>query len=103
LHGEYKATLLRCPDAASHVHSTFKSPTGATHGVDVEAQTLYEAAGIGLARLKRDGWIEGLGPGSRLEIGVRKPSPNHSLTVAQLPRWVDAVTTIPTEIVDALA
>jgi hypothetical protein len=47
---------------------SFKSPTGVTHGVDVEAETLYEAAGLGLARLKKDGWIEGLGAGSRLEI-----------------------------------
>jgi hypothetical protein len=29
-------------------------------GVDVEAETLYEAAGLGLARMKKDGWIEGL-------------------------------------------
>jgi hypothetical protein len=34
--------------------------------VDVEAETLYEAAGLGLARLKKDGWIEGLG----LESGL---------------------------------
>ena len=26
----------------------------------VEAETLHEAAGLGLARLKKDGWIEGL-------------------------------------------
>ena len=67
---------------------SFKSPTGVTHGVEVEAETLYEAAGLGLARLKRDGWIEGLGPGSRLEIQVREPSTVHSLTVQQLHRWL---------------
>ena len=66
---------------------SLKSPTGITHGVDVEAETLYEAAGLGLARLKKDGWIEGLGPGSRLEIQVREPSTIHSLTVQQLHRW----------------
>ena len=66
---------------------SFKSPTGITHGVDVEAETLYEAAGLGLARLKKDGWIEGLGPGSRLEIHVREPSTLHTLTVQQLNRW----------------
>src|SRR4029079_12422190 len=54
-------------------HVSFKSPTGITHGVDVEAETLYEAAGLGLARLKKDGWIEGLGPGSRLEIRLLEP------------------------------
>jgi hypothetical protein len=77
---------------------SFKSPTGITHGVDVEAETLYEAAGLGLARLKRDGWIEGLGPGSRLEIHVREPVTIHSLTVQQLHRWVDGVTTSPAEV-----
>lgn len=33
---------------------SFKSPTGISHGVDVEAETLYEAAGLGFARLKKD-------------------------------------------------
>ena len=46
----------------------FKSATGISHSVDVEAETLCEAAGLGLASLKKDGWIEGLGPGTRLEI-----------------------------------
>jgi hypothetical protein len=77
---------------------SFKSPTGITHGVDVEAETLFEAAGLGLARLKKDGWIEGLGPGSRLEIEVREPSTIHSLTVQQLDRWVDGVTASPAEV-----
>jgi hypothetical protein len=77
---------------------SFKSPTGITHGVDVEAETLYEAAGLGLARLKKDGWIEGLGPGSRLEIHVREPSTLHTLSVQQLNRWIDGVTTSPAEV-----
>jgi hypothetical protein len=77
---------------------SFKSPTGITHGVDVEAETLYEAAGLGLARLKKDGWIEGLGPGSRLEIQVREPSTTHSLTVAQLNRWIDSGTKSPADV-----
>jgi hypothetical protein len=55
-------------------------------------------AGVGLARLKKDGWIEGLGPGSRLEITVREPSTMHSLTVQQLQRWVNSATTSPAEV-----
>jgi len=72
---------------------SFKSPTGTSHSVDVEAETLYEAAGMGLARLKKDGWIEGLRPGTQLEISVREPSTHHSLTVQQLQRWVNGLTT----------
>ncbi len=77
---------------------SFKSPTGITHGVEVEAETLYEAAGLGLARLKKDGWVEGLGPGSRLDIYVREPPTTHSLTVAQLHRWIDAGTKSPADV-----
>lgn len=77
---------------------SFKSQTGISHAVDVEAETLYEAAGLGLARLKRDGWIEGLGPGTRLEIDVRAPGTRHSLTVQQLQRWVEGVTASPQEV-----
>lgn len=44
------------------------------HSVEVEADTLYEAAAIGLSRLKCDGWVEGLGPATRVEIEVRHVS-----------------------------
>src|SRR6478735_7169022 len=76
----------------------FKSATGIIHGVDVEAETLYEAAGLGLARLKKDAWIEGLGPGSRLQIEVREASTTHSLTVSKLHQWIDSVTKSPAEV-----
>jgi hypothetical protein len=89
------ATLIA--NAASSLSVSFTSPTGITHGVDVEAETLYEAAGIAFARLKNDGWIEGLGPGSRLEITIREPGTTHSLTVHQLHRWVDAASASPAE------
>ena len=75
----------------------FKAATGINHSVDVEAETLYEAAAMGLARLKKDGWIEGLGPGSRLEIVVRAPGSHHSLTVQQVQRWLNSVNSGPVE------
>jgi hypothetical protein len=34
---------------------SFKSAIGITHVVDVEAETLYETAGLRLARPKKDG------------------------------------------------
>jgi hypothetical protein len=77
---------------------SFKSPSGVSHSVEIEAETLYEAAGLGLARLKKDGWVEGLGPGTRLEIQVREPTSIHTLSVQQLHRWVESVTTSPAEV-----
>jgi len=63
--------------------------------VEVSAETLMEAAGIGLARLKADGWVEGLGPSTRLEITVREPSTHHVVSVQHFQRWVNATTGSP--------
>ena len=91
--------MLRFQPVALRVCTvSFKSATGISHSVEVEAETLYEAAGIGLARLKKDGWIEGLGPGTRLEIAVREPSTLHALTVQQVQRWANGITTSPAEV-----
>lgn len=75
----------------------FKAATGISHSVEVEAETLYEAAALGLARLKSDGWVEGLGPGTRLEIEVRQPPTHHTLTVSQLQNWINGTTSSPAE------
>ena len=50
-----------------------------------------EAAALGLGRLKKDGWIEGLGPGTRLEIHVGEPGSHHVLPVQQLERWIGSI------------
>ena len=68
----------------------------------MKAETLYEAAAVGLARLKKDGWIEGLGPGTRLEIQVSAiqvsaPGSHHVLSVRQVERWINSVNASPGE------
>jgi len=45
----------------------------------------------------KDGWIEGLGPGSRLQIHVRHPGSHHALSVQQVQRWIDSVNASPVE------
>jgi hypothetical protein len=90
--------MLRCRSVAFRTCIvSFKSPSGITHGVDVQAETLYEAAAVGLELLKRDGWIEGLGPSARLGIAVREPGSNHSLTVHQLQRWLNGTASSPAD------
>jgi hypothetical protein len=74
---------------------SFRSPSGIVHSADVQAETLYEAAALGVALLKKDGWIEGLGPATRLEIVVRQPATTHVISVQQLQRWLDGVTKTP--------
>lgn len=77
---------------------SFRSQTGITHSVDVEATTVYEAAAMGLARLQQAGWVEGLGPATRLEIQVREPATHHVISVQQLQRWMNGVTTSPADV-----
>jgi hypothetical protein len=53
---------------------------------------------MGLGLLKKDGWIEGLGPATRLEIAVREPAARHVLTVQQLLRWLNSTTSSPADV-----
>ena len=76
---------------------SFQSPSGIVHSVEVQAESLYEAAALGLARLKRDGWIDGLGPATKLEIDARFPGTHHVVSVQQLQRWIDSTTDSPVE------
>jgi hypothetical protein len=76
---------------------SFLSPSAVTHSVEVQAESLYEAAALGLSRLRRDGWIEGLGPATKLEIQVREPATTHVLSVQQLQRWVNGTSSSPVE------
>jgi hypothetical protein len=77
---------------------SFKSVIGISHAVEVEAETVYEAPGLGWRDSRRMAGSKGSGPGSRLEITVREPSTMHSLTVQQLQRWVNSATTSPAEV-----
>ncbi|HEX2442322.1 MAG TPA: hypothetical protein VHJ77_00135 [Vicinamibacterales bacterium] len=74
---------------------SFRGPSGIIHSVEIQAESLYEAAAVGVALLKKDGWIEGLGPATKLEIAVREPATTHVLSIQQLQRWLDGVTKTP--------
>lgn len=81
------ANPLSFPVAVRTCVVSYKSPSGVVHSVEVQAETLYEAGALGLGFLKKDGWTEGLGPATRLEITVREPGSRHVLSVQQLQRW----------------
>jgi hypothetical protein len=70
---------------------SFTDPArGIKHSVDVTAETLYEAAAIGLKLLRDGGWVGHPGPAARLEIHVRLPAVTHEITVQQLRRWAES-------------
>jgi hypothetical protein len=76
---------------------SFSGASGIRHSVDVTAESVYEAAALGVAALKRSGWTEAIAPGTQLEIQVREPATSHRLTVQQIRRWCDGVAVSPDE------
>ena len=75
----------------------FTGPSGVRHGVEVSADSLYEAAIVGFSLLKKDGWVEPIAPGTLLEIQVKHPATIHRVSLSQLRRWADGIAVSPDE------
>src|SRR5579863_9862144 len=60
---------------------------------EVIAESIYEAAALGVSALKRDGWADAIAPGTELEVQVRDPATCHQ----QIRRWCDGVAVNPDE------
>jgi hypothetical protein len=63
--------------------------SGSRHSVEVLAESLYEAAALGLKLLRDAEWVDTLGPMTRLQLQVRAPTVMHEVTIQQLQRWLD--------------
>jgi hypothetical protein len=70
---------------------------GSRHSVDVLADSLFEAAALGLKLLRDDGWVDTPGPATRLEVQVKAPAVKHEVTVQQIQRWLDGASISPNE------
>jgi hypothetical protein len=78
---------------------SFKDAGGIIHAVEVRAESMYEAAVLGLKALKRSNWIHVIGPGTRISVPVREPPVEHVLMFVQLQRWLDGGAKSPSEAV----
>ena len=76
---------------------SFRGVSGVQHSVDLEAESVYEAAIRGLSLLRKDGWVDNIGPATELEIRVREPATRHTVSVQQLRRWCDGIAVSPAE------
>jgi hypothetical protein len=54
---------------------SFVGPSGIRHSVEVTAESVYEAAALGVSTLKISGWADAIAPGTELEIQVRDRQP----------------------------
>ena len=76
---------------------SFSDSTGVRHRVDVTAETLYEAAALGLKLLREHAWASPIGPATRLEVRVSHPTITHEVTVLQLHKWSESTAVTPDE------
>ena len=90
--------MLRSPPVAPRACIvSFADSTGVQHRVEVTAETLFEAAALGLKLLREHGWSSPIGPATRLEVRVSHPTITHEVTVRQLQRWSESTAVSPDE------
>ena len=70
---------------------------GIKHSVDVTAESLFEAAVLGVKRLRAGDWNDPPGQSARLEIEVRHPGVTHTVTLQQVARWLNGASGSPAE------
>ena len=80
---------------APSAHRHFKDMRGIRHATEVEAESLFEAAVLGIRRLNEDPWLEKVGPATVLEVEVRNPGTTHAISLQQVERWLAGATTNP--------
>ena len=76
---------------------SFSGPSGTRHSVDVTAESVYEAAALGVSALRKSGWADAVALGTELEIQVREPPTCHRITAYQIHRGCDGIATSPDE------
>jgi hypothetical protein len=77
---------------------SFKDVRGVRHSVDVEAESLYEAAVLAVRRLREDPFVERVVSATVLDVEARDPSTTrHSISLQQVERWLDGATSSPSE------
>lgn len=67
----------------------FSDPSGIEYGIEVAAESLYEAAALAVAEFRKRGLLDAaLGPGTRLTVlSYPAPPKRYSLTIGKLERW----------------
>ena len=69
---------------------SYTGPSGIRHSVEVEAESLYEAAVLAVKRFRQDVWGEAVVHGTELAVEIREPATKHLVTLQQVERWLAA-------------
>lgn len=76
---------------------SFEDGRGIRHGVDVEAESLYEAVVLAVRRFREDPWMSQVTAGTPLDVDVRAPATKHAVTLQQVEQWIATTSSSPLE------
>jgi hypothetical protein len=65
---------------------SYQDSDGIRHSVEVTAETLYEAAVLGMTTLRAAGWMDA--PNLTIEVTVKAPETTHSINSGVLAAWL---------------
>jgi hypothetical protein len=79
---------------------SFVDSEGIRHSIEVAAESLYEAAALGVREFRRHPWTDGMEPGAmtHMAVSVKSPAVTHEVTIRQLERWAGGGAKSPREI-----
>jgi hypothetical protein len=73
---------------------SFKGTSGIRHGVEVEAESLYEVAVEAIARFRQDPWMEQVG-NATIDIEIGESATTHAVTLKQVESWLASTSPSP--------
>jgi len=74
---------------------------GVSHAVEVTAETLCEAAALGMAAIRTDEWVNGIGQGlNPVRVRVMNVPVEHEVKIMDFTKWLDRSGGSPREISD---
>ena len=76
---------------------SFADVRGIRHTVEVQAESLFEAAILAVRTFRTDPWTEHVGPATVLDIEVREPTAKHAITMMQVKGWLEGASASPSE------
>lgn len=62
-------------------------PQGVKRTVEVNAESLFEAAVLAIHAFRKDEWTDFVA--NVLELAIREPAVKHQVSIAQVKRWLE--------------